>query len=406
MEEIKIKADAKEMNEVKKEKTKTIEMVIIGLALGFVLTVSGFYVWNRNLESKREIENLKNQVNSLASQNSAKQESVLNNENNNQESSQDKVWKTYTNNEIGYTLQYPSDWTISETNGKNEVTDMMTKYITVDTPDKKYFLYFGLKGKNDTFSISNRTGVGAGEEKNLGSITVLGKPTEIKGLYFEGKLREVFFGSIGQKNTADGKYVFGSTFSFHGDAYSGDGIDPNLAYIETAKKILGTAKIIEKTLPVADSTFKTDCPSILSDNDKATIEGWKTYNNKKYGYRFQYPDDWEIKSQQDDFVSIGDGQDVTFQFRSDIMASIEYMGFKIDSKKNKKIACINAEETYLSGDTSEDLDMKDEEMIFAQFEKKKVPHLVMFSYKNIGASLSSDLIEAFDIMLKTIEFSK
>jgi hypothetical protein len=409
MEEINIKANAKEVKEEKKEKIKTVEMIIIGLALGFVLTVSGFFVWNRNLENKKEIENLKNQVNALANQNGTKDLSNSNIENSDlasKTSSEYDSWKTYTNTDVGYSLQYPPDWILSETNGKSEVTNMMTKYITIDTPDKKYFLYFGLKRKADTFSISNRTGVGAGDEKNLGNIMVLNTSTDIKGLYYNEKLQEIFFGSIGQKNTADDKYIFGATFSSRGDTYSGDGIDPNLAYVETAKKILGTVKIIEKTLPTADNTFKTDCPSVLSDNDKATIEGWKTYNNKKYGYRFQYPDDWEIKTQQDDFVSISDRQDVAFQFRSDIMASIEYMGFKIDSKKTKKIACINAEETYLSGDTSENLDMKDEQMIFAQFEKKKVPHLVMFSYKNIGASLSSDLVEAFEIMLKTIEFSK
>ena len=49
-------------------------------------------------------------------------------------------WKNYTNNDVGYKLKYPADWVLKDVNELSEITDKDVKYITVTTPDKKYFL--------------------------------------------------------------------------------------------------------------------------------------------------------------------------------------------------------------------------------------------------------------------------
>jgi hypothetical protein len=71
------------------------------------------------------------------------------------------------------------------------------------------------------------------------------------------------------------------------------------------------------------------------------------------------------------------------------------------------IGCQKAKITYLSGDPTADPpgDSQDR-LILVQFEKSDKPHLILFSYQYFGASISSDVVEMFDLILKTIKFSK
>lgn len=153
-------------------------------------------------------------------------------------------------------------------------------------------------------------------------------------------------------------------------------------------------------------TTKTDeCPSTLTPSDKTNTELWKTYNSSKNPYTFQYPETWSKETDQKDFVVLrGDEAEINFQFRSAEMTAIDYLGMKVDSKTTLKVACQAATKTSLSGDTTVDPTSADNRTIFVQFKKDGTDHLVLISYKYLGASIAADITEAFDIILKTIFF--
>lgn len=165
-----------------------------------------------------------------------------------------------------------------------------------------------------------------------------------------------------------------------------------------AKKILGSVKIVEKK--------KVSCISALSSADKLAMNNWKNYKSSKYDYSFKYPSDWTNPSVDGGVVTLnGDGGDTTFQFRSGPSTATDYMGYQVDSKKNIQVACRNGKTTFLSGDPINNPGSSNDRMIFTQFEKNGVPHLVMFTYQYVGASLSSDMVEMYDLILKSIEFN-
>lgn len=102
-------------------------------------------------------------------------------------------WLTYTNSDVGYKLRYPKDWSIKEKNGPSEVTEVIVKYITF-TSAKGNSLHFGLKKTADTFYLSDRTGIGAGEDIPLANKTTLLSAEIIPNKHvWEGKTKEYFY---------------------------------------------------------------------------------------------------------------------------------------------------------------------------------------------------------------------
>lgn len=387
--------ETKNPEEGKSKNRKPIMIAVLGILIGVVIAFLGFFFWKMYSEKQSEFQNLKEEVESLKrGEGDVTNKGVVEEDANNENVSGGEEyagWKTYYNYEVGYMLHYPIDWTINEIDEWNEITDQAVKYVSIDTPDKKFFLYFGLKFKEDDFGISNRTGVGAGDLKDNGNFVVLGTNASVKNLVYKGKIQEIFFGNLGSTNTKDGKYSFGSSLSPHGTSTG------NFPDLETAKKILESVRIIERK--------KISCVSTLDSKDKLNMKNWKTYSNSKYHYSFKYPKDWTVPDVDKNVVTLnGDGGDTTFQFRSGAATAIDYIGYNVDSKKNVKVACQNGKNTYLSGDPVSNPGSANDRMVFAQFEKNGSPHLVMFTYKYIGASVSSDMVEMYDLILKSIVF--
>ena len=383
---------------------KIAEWLVAGLALGFVIVVSGFFIWNKYYQKDKEVSSLKSQIENLQKTDEKTGEKQISNENTAvpEEAAADAYpgWKTYANSEIGYALRYPADWNLKETDGISEVTEANVKNITIDTPDKKYFLHFGLKGKNDSFYISDRTGVGAGEIKKIGTLTVLDTDVKVEQLLYEGKIHEIFFGAVNSSKTADGEYIFGANFGSREDTYGGLGIDPNLSYIKTTEKILESVTLINKTSAGLD-----DCPLALTDEDKLNMKGWETFTNNKYGFSLMYPNDWKIENSNSNNLVMGDkGEAMTFQIKSD-MAAFGLENYKLGPKKTVKIACKNTTvTTYIANPEIDPSFSGNERLVLTSFEKNGTAHTIFFSYKDIGASLSSDIVEQFDLILKSIKY--
>lgn len=386
---------------------KITEWVMAGLAMGFILAVAGFFVWNKYIQKQKEISDLKFQVENLQNKDNLSEENASGGNSSpgnsvNPASDEYPGWETYTNLEVGYTLRYPSGWTIKETSGKSEITGADVKYVTLDTPDKKYFLYFGLKGKNDSFYISDRTGVGAGDVEEKGAITVLNTNTSVKQLIYKGKIQEIFFGAVGSSTTADGKYIFGASFGSRGNTDGGSGINPDLEYIETAKKILESAALLDKT-----SASGSSCLPSFTAEEKLDMTNWKTFTNNKYSFNFMYPNDWKIKNSSSDNLILGDEDDaMTFQIKSN-MAAFGLENYKLGPEKNVKIACKSTKITTYIADSDADPSFSgNERLVLTSFEKNGTAHTIFFSYKDIGASISSDIWEQFDLILESIKYEQ
>jgi hypothetical protein len=155
-------------------------------------------------------------------------------------------WNTYTNNEVGYTLKYPCDWTVKEINEFSETIGQNVKYITITTPDSKYFLHFGVRKNGVTsFEITDRTGVGAGEfvQAPAEAVAIFGVNVIPEKLVFEGKTKEYFYNQpTGTDATAGCKFVAGFSYTAAADYATYD--LTGSSYIATAKLILKSAKLL------------------------------------------------------------------------------------------------------------------------------------------------------------------
>lgn len=106
-------------------------------------------------------------------------------------------WKIYSNKEYGYTMRYPKDWTIEEVNYYDEEFKWRVKNITFKSPNKEYYLIFGLAGKDEDINFSPRTGFGA-TDKILKERTIIISGTEVEVLYsvYGDAVQEVYYSKI------------------------------------------------------------------------------------------------------------------------------------------------------------------------------------------------------------------
>jgi hypothetical protein len=154
-------------------------------------------------------------------------------------------WKTYTNKTIGYTLKYPADWTVKEIDTFSEVIEKNVKYITITTPDGKYFLHFGLKKKTDTFELTDRTGVGAGEfkQKTDWAIKILNISVIPEALVWQNKVKEIFYKQP-SGTTSICSCQFTSTFSYTDKADYNTFDMTNLTERTLVEKILKSVNLL------------------------------------------------------------------------------------------------------------------------------------------------------------------
>lgn len=216
---------------------------LVGL-LGAGLAFGNYYFWKNYSEKAKELTSMQSRVRELEKKLKEAEEKAK--EETTKEEEYTGCWKIYTNNEIGYKLKYPCDWVVKEVDTFSETISAQVKYITIDTPDKKYFLHFGIKKSTDTFNTTDRTGVGAGDWQIDGTITILGKEVTITKLVFGGKVKEMFYPKpAGVIKTTDGKYSFLASFSYGASTGYATYDMKNLSYVSLAEKILKSIELIK-----------------------------------------------------------------------------------------------------------------------------------------------------------------
>jgi len=221
-------------------------ILLVVFGLGMAAGAGGsYYFWQKSEEKSKQadekqkkVEELEKKVKKLEEKEKKRTEE--------KQAEEYAGWLTYINKDVGYKLKYPSDWTVEETNTTSEVTGQLVKCIKIKTPDKQYLLSFGLKKKTDTFSLSDRTGTGAGDLLPAGTITILKTSTKIEKLVFENKIKEYFYPGAGAvQTTFDGLYEFTANFSYNGELISYEDVDlTDLAEVKTAEKILRSIELL------------------------------------------------------------------------------------------------------------------------------------------------------------------
>lgn len=140
------------------------------------------------------------------------------------------VWPTYTNNEFGWSMQYPCDWTNEEyyeLNGDDPFTEYPQRYTTFIDPSGDYGLVVGIKPTSAEGGTISRTGVGAGEFQDQVAMEVLNTQIPVRYLVYNEAL-DVFYYSGGSVNMIgiDGdEYQFTASFGQYSDDLVYDDID-------------------------------------------------------------------------------------------------------------------------------------------------------------------------------------
>lgn len=309
-------------------------------------------------------------------------------------------WKTYINADIGYMLQYPEDWKVIGVEEYNETIQKNVKYIKIESPKSKYELLWGIKENADPFEISDRTGVGMGELASDEKVKILETEVETKKFVYEGKILEYLAEGIsGSFKTKDGKHSCMAAFHPISDEYIGKSSSPNIPEVETAKEILGTIKLIPRSGEI--------CQLALTEQDKDLIKGMDAFYNETYKYIVNISSDWERaypefeKINPDDIVTFVSKKDPNerFQIRTHKYAEFEIpSSWKEFSTKEISVTCSKMKSNvhyYQRND-----------MVFlvTYFSHKGLRNSITYGFKSPGASITGDVIELYEAIMKSIIF--
>ena len=134
----------------------------------------------------------------------------------------------------------------------------------------------------------------------------------------------------------------------------------------------------------------------VKEEEKAMMDekNWIVYQNEKYGYSFRYPSDWQVGSTEDDHVILLDNvNQVTFEFRSDVMVGFGLEGYDLVETKGVSVGGVDGEINYLTSPGGGN-------MIYVKFNRDGKDHLIAIYYPD-DYKLAEEL---FDKIIKTASF--
>ncbi|MFA5867608.1 MAG: hypothetical protein WC891_06590 [Actinomycetota bacterium] len=149
-------------------------------------------------------------------------------------------WATYENTSIGYAIRYPDGWTYNEES--YEVDGKPVVYVVFVSPDKQYYVSIGLKKKGAETILTGRSGVGTGDMKAAGTITVLGVKVKRTEQIYKSEVKGYFYPEVGKVFEAagyQGYAEFGKMTAANTDKYNLEGI----GQASTAEKIISSLSV-------------------------------------------------------------------------------------------------------------------------------------------------------------------
>lgn len=152
----------------------------------------------------------------------------------------------------------------------------------------------------------------------------------------------------------------------------------------------------------SSSPSASACASTLTSADKTDINSWKTYTNSKYNYSFKYPETWVTGegSNNDDVILKDNVVLYTFDFKAATVGIAEE-GYTLDATDDVKVACVDAKKKSYKGNEPSGEDAR---IISTRFTKSGQEFDIQIFYTDRGASISGDIVDAYDLILKTVEF--
>lgn len=152
----------------------------------------------------------------------------------------------------------------------------------------------------------------------------------------------------------------------------------------------------------SSSPSASACASTLTSTDKTDTNLWKTYTNSKYNYSFKYPQTWiETSESTADEVIM---KDSTAQFQFRFMAasvSISEAGYTLINESPISVACV---ETTIKEFRGAEPGGENMYILSVQLEKGGNEFRIPMNYVNRGASMTGDIVDAYYLILKTVEF--
>lgn len=166
-----------------------------------------------------------------------------------------------------------------------------------------------------------------------------------------------------------------------------------------------------------DSLECPDCPdcnypvntcgeTTYTSDEQATMTGWLKFENEIYGYTFRYPEDWIIT---DEITNVGLKDQaistVFLNFYSDEATVREILyPLILLSDTTIELDCVTANKKEYKGDTTVNPTFEKLRVVVITYEVNEIPYRIEIGYEDQGASVTSDIVEMYSLILKTMRF--
>lgn len=142
------------------------------------------------------------------------------------------------------------------------------------------------------------------------------------------------------------------------------------------------------------------CNKSYTEDEEAMMTGWIEYTNDTYHYSFMHPADWMMVT-SDSKASLEAGKSMHFEFfvvSGDVLneSIIPDVPFTVENGKTRVVSCFKAFEFRVS--------QTDWLGAVTYVVADGTAYVIWVRFTDEGASVTSDTIELYDLILKTFEF--
>jgi hypothetical protein len=185
----------------------------------------------------------------------------------------------YDNTGYGFSLNYPSGWSLSEVNDA-DFAGPGSRSIQLNQGTVKLIIGYRRAGEQTPIGGS---GAPAGDFESRGTIQVAGQDVEREVIVYEGKDKAVMYGQPGTPIAAGGL-----EFALRLDDFA----QVDYGAIELSQEIQAGADFIASSLAIIEVEGAGDSETTAAaDYDYA---GWQSYSNETVGYMLMIPDQVDV----------------------------------------------------------------------------------------------------------------
>jgi len=187
------------------------------------------------------------------------------------------VVRSYTNDEFGFTFQYPETWTLAEE----------PQLVTLSQSTLTLHIAHGWASDPAFSPMAGRTGMPAGDIIYGGNLFFLGQTIPARGLEYERKAKMVIYGETSLVKVGD--------LAFSIWLEDVDGAD--YAELDIPQDVQAEAKEILESFERIEATGKPPAltPTPAASEAPSTEKDILTYVNDDYDLAFVYPSGWVLE---------------------------------------------------------------------------------------------------------------